>query len=195
VKILGITGGIATGKSTVAGIFRAQDVPVFDADAEVHQLMSQSGAAVEDIARLFPETVRNGAIQRKTLGAIVFADNAKLKQLEAILHPRVRAAELQFLDEARTHGAPLVVLEIPLLFETDAHTLCDAVLVTHCAEDVQKERIMARAGMTEDKMQRILDRQIDPALKIKRADYLIDTGRPMAQIESDVNAMIDTLCT
>lgn len=192
-KVLGLTGGIASGKSTVAEMFRTRGVPVFDADAQVHRLMSRGGEAVEEIGREFPEAVRDGAVDRKALGAVVFADNDKLKALEAVLHPKVRAAEHRFLDTARAKNTPLVVLEIPLLFETDAHTLCDAVLVTHCPDIIQKERIMARPGMTEDKMQRILDRQMDPALKKKRADYLIDTGRSLAQVEADVSALIRTL--
>jgi dephospho-CoA kinase len=193
VKVLGLTGGIATGKSTVAGVFRAAGIPVFDADAQVHHLLAKKGEAVAEITALFPDAIIDGMVDRKRLGTIVFSDSEKLKQLEAILHPKVRVAELGFIEKARAEQRPFIVLEIPLLFETNAHQLCDLVLVTHCDAQTQHQRIMARPGMTEDKMQQILARQMDSEVRNKRADIIIDTGQTLPEVEGNIQRLIKEL--
>lgn len=173
-KVIGLTGSIATGKSTVSKMFRTLGIPVFDADAFVHQLFSQDAETIAAIQKTFPKAIHQGQIDRKALGKIVFADDEKLKRLEAMLHPKVRAAEMEFMSQQ--HHRRFCVLDIPLLFETGADLLCDEVWVTYCPDFLQRQRIMARTGMTPEKCEQILARQMPQAAKLAQADRVLPTG-------------------
>lgn len=174
--VLGLTGSIGMGKSETARMFRRLGIPVFDADAEVHRLMAPGGAAVAPIAAAFPGVVKQGAVDRKALGDRVFGKPDELRQLESILHPRVRRARDGFLKRARGRGEPLVVFDIPLLYETGGERLCDAVLVVSAPAMVQRARVLARSGMTEEKFAAILDQQVPDREKRRRADFVVPTG-------------------
>lgn len=174
--ILGLTGSIGMGKSTVAAQFQRLGARVVDADALVHQLMAPRGAAYAPIAAAFQQAVENGRINRQVLGRIVFAEDARLKQLEHILHPLVRGQIKKEIRRAEYLRHKLLLLEIPLLYETGAEALCDAVAVTTAPAFIQRRRVMQRPGMTETKFRHILQHQLPDAEKRKRADAVIHTG-------------------
>ena len=175
--ILGLTGSIGMGKSTAAGMLRRLGVPLFDADAVVHRLLGPGGAAVRRIEQLFPgvRDERDG-IDRRRLGQLVFGDTAALRRLESVLHPMVRRAEKRFVAQARARREPLVVLDIPLLYETGAPERCDLVLVVSAALRLQRERAMRRPGMTEARFADILRAQMPDREKRRRADFVVRTG-------------------
>lgn len=176
--VLGLTGGIAMGKSAASATFRCFGVPVFDADAAVHGLLAPGGAAVEPILAEFPDCrAPDGGIDRAALGRLVFADPMALGRLEAIVHPRVRAGERSFLARCAAAGEPLAVLDIPLLFETGAQTMVDAVAVVSAPGFLQAQRVLRRRGMTEERLAAIRKRQLPDAAKQKRADFVIHTGQ------------------
>ena len=172
---LGLTGSIGMGKSTTADFFRAHGVPVHDADATVHALYR--GPAVAPIEAAFPGTVRDGIVDRPALAARVLGDEPAVKRLEAIVHPLVRDAEIAFLATARAEGRRIVVLDIPLLFETGGDRRVDAVVLVTAPAEVQRARVLARPGMTEETFARILARQLPDADKRRRAHFRIDTAR------------------
>ena len=174
--VLGLTGSIGMGKSAAAKIFRRQNIPVFDADIVVHEMLEKNGAAVEPVAHLFEGVVSSGQVDRKALGELVFEDANALCNLEAILHPLVRGRQLKFLKSGANHRQPLVVLDIPLLFETGGEINCHAVAVVSAPKYLQRIRVMARYGMTEEKFQGILARQMNDREKRRRADFVIPTG-------------------
>ncbi|MCH2393525.1 dephospho-CoA kinase [Oceanibaculum sp.] len=174
--ILGLTGSIGMGKTSAARSLRRLGVPVHDADATVHRLLGAGGKAVPAIQRLFPRAVENGAVNRRTLGGIVFADPAALRQLEAVLHPMVREAERTFLKRMRRRHQPLVVLDIPLLYETGGAARMDAVVVVSAPALLQARRVLARPGMTPEKFAQILRQQTPDAEKRRRADFVVTTG-------------------
>ena len=174
--ILGLTGSIGMGKSTAAAALRQMGVPVHDADASVHHLMSHGGAAVGFIEAAFPGTALNGAVDRKELGARVYADPAELKRLESILHPMVRAQEQIFLRTARARGRPIVVLDIPLLYETGGEKRCDAVIVVTAPKFLQDQRVLKRPGMSRQRLDEIVSKQMPDAEKRRRADFVVQTG-------------------
>jgi dephospho-CoA kinase len=176
VIILGLTGSIGMGKSTAAAALRQMGVPVHDADASVHHLMSHGGAAVGFIEAAFPGTALNGAVDRKELGARVYADPAELKRLESILHPMVRAQEQIFLRTARARGRPIVVLDIPLLYETGGEKRCDAVIVVTAPKFLQDQRVLKRPGMSRQRLDEIVSKQMPDAEKRRRADFVVQTG-------------------
>jgi dephospho-CoA kinase len=188
---LGLTGSIATGKSTTAAIFREFGVPVYDADAAVHELYS--GAAVEPIGREFPGAVRDGVVDRKALAAIVSGDPKKFARLERIVHPLARAKEREAVEAARRAGAKLIVLDIPLLFETGAEIRCDAVLVTIVDAAEQKRRAMARPGMNETLFHAILARQMPMEEKCRRAHAILDTGQGIEAAREKVRELLGKL--
>lgn len=173
--LLGLTGSIGMGKSTTAAMFAEAGVPVWDADACVHRLYGQGGAAVPILAVAFPEAIRNGAVDRSALRARMAADTHALSRLESLVHPLVAADRAAFIAAAKAQGAPLVVLDIPLLFETGAETAVDATLVVTTSADIQRARVLERPGMTPEHLAQILSRQMTDAEKRARADYIIET--------------------
>ena len=175
-RIIGLTGGIGMGKSTVAAAFRRAGVPVFDADAAVHALQGRGGRAVRAIGEAFPGAVRDGAVDRAALRAIAVPDPAAMQALERILHPMVRAAERAFLARARRAGRRLAVLDVPLLLETGGERRVDLVLVASAPRAVQRARVRARRRMTEAQIDAIMARQMPDAEKRRRADVIIPTG-------------------
>ena len=174
--VLGLTGGIGMGKSTAAQMFRRMRVPVHDADATVHRLLAKGGGAVKDVSREFPGVERGGAIDRPALGRRVFADPAALRRLEKILHPLVIADEGRFLRVRRGRRAPVVVLDIPLLFETGSEARCDAVVLVTAPPFLQRARVLARPNMDEDKLAGILAQQMPDRQKRRRADHVVPSG-------------------
>jgi len=188
--VLGLTGSIGMGKSTTAEIFKKRGIPVFDADATVHALYR--GEAAAQIEAAFPGTVRDGAVDRKRLGESVFNNPQALARLEAIVHPLVRERRDAFLQEAGDKGKKLVVLDIPLLMETKAAEVDHTLLVT-APESVQRERLLARPGMTNEKLAAILARQMPDAEKRARADFIIDTSLGLEAAEASVDEILRKL--
>lgn len=174
--VLGLTGSIGMGKSTAATMLRRLGVPVHDADAAVHRIYAEDRGAIAEIGAAFPGTLRDGAIDRQALGAQVFGDPDARRRLEAILHPRVRAATRCFLTRHARARTPLVVLDVPLLFETGGDRNVDAVLVVSAPAFLQKQRVMARPGMTAEKFAGILASQMPDREKRRLADYVVETG-------------------
>jgi dephospho-CoA kinase len=174
--VLGLTGSIGMGKSTAANTFRRLRIPVFDADAAVHRLQGRGGAAVRPIEAAFPGTTKDGRVDREALRARVLGDPAALTRLERIVHPLVRRAEFSFLAAARRRGETLAVLDIPLLLETGGRRHVDRVIVVSAPAAVQRARVLARRGMTEQRLKAILARQMPDALKRRKADHVVRTG-------------------
>ncbi len=174
-RVIGLTGGIGMGKSTAAAEFRRRRIPVFDADATVHRLQSPGGAALPPIATAFPGVVSNGVLDRARLRSAL-TDPAALTRLERIIHPLVRRAERQFLARAQAAGRSLVVLDIPLLFETGGDQRVDHVMVTSAPAAVQRARVVARGRMTGAQIDAVLRRQLPDAERRRRADTVIRTG-------------------
>ncbi|MBP1858757.1 dephospho-CoA kinase [Rhizobium herbae] len=189
--ILGLTGSIGMGKSTTAKMFADLGVPVNDADAVVHSLYQ--GEAVAPIEAAFPGATKNGAVDRSELSRQLSENPTLFPTLEAIVHPLVRERERVFLDLHRVAGAPLVVLDIPLLFETKAQNRVDAVAVVTCDPEIQRERVMKRPGMTAEKFALILSRQTPDAEKRAKADYIIDTGHGLDSAREQVSAIVQRL--
>ncbi|MDE2434632.1 MAG: dephospho-CoA kinase [Sphingomonadales bacterium] len=189
--ILGLTGSIGMGKSAVAAMFQGLGVPVFDADKAVHELQGAGGACVEPIERAFPGTTGPQGVDRQKLGAAVFGNPEALGRLEAIVHPEVAGMRRAFLAE--NSAAPLIVFDIPLLYEkTGSHGL-DAVVVVSAPAPTQRERVLARPGMTIDKFEHILKLQVPDADKRARADYVIDTGASLAETRHAVQRLVHRL--
>lgn len=188
---LGLTGSIGMGKSTTADMFRARGVPVIDADAIVHALYR--GEAVGPIEAAFPGTTVDGVVDRARLAAQLAKDPEGFKTLEAIVHPMVWQKEREALDRCRVQGADIVVLDIPLLFENGAESRVDRIVVVTADEAVQKARVMARPGMTEEKFRMILSRQMPDAEKRRRADFIIDTGLGMDHARQRVDEILEQL--
>jgi dephospho-CoA kinase len=193
VIVLGLTGSIGMGKSEVAKMFRARNVPVFDADAAVARLYAQGGAGVQPVASAFPDAIKDGAVDRAALSRLVVGRPEALRRLEDIVHPLVRAAEEAFLAAERAAGAPLAVLEIPLLFEGRNGRRCDKVAVVSAPANVQRHRVLARPGMTEAKFDALLARQTPDEEKRRRADFVIDTSGTLAATEEQVQRIIAAL--
>jgi dephospho-CoA kinase len=189
--LLGLTGSIGMGKSAVAAMFEAAGVPVFDADAEVHRLQGPSGALLPAIEAAFPGSTGPGGVRREELGARVFGNPEALARLEAIVHPAVRAAREAFLAAHR--DKPLVVFDIPLLYEKGGPAGLDAVAVVSAPAETQRQRVLARPGMTPEKFARILALQVSDADKRARADHVIDTGVSLAETGAQVIALIARL--
>ncbi len=175
-KIIGLTGGIGMGKSAAARVLRQAGLPVFDADATVHLLQAPGGHALPRIEAAFPGTVRGGVLDRAALREKVLADRGRLKTLEAILHPLVRAEQRRFLARARTAGASFAVLDIPLLFETGGDKHVDYVMVVSAPLPIQLARVRRRRRMSDDEIRRIIGLQMPDAAKRRRADVVIRTG-------------------
>lgn len=191
--ILGLTGSIGMGKSAVAEMFRALGVPVFDADAAVHELQGPDGACVAPIERAFPGTTGPGGVDRPRLGAAVFGDAEALTRLEAIVHPEVAEMRRTFL--ADNANAELIVFDIPLLYEKTSQHGLDAVVVVSAPPEMQRARVLARPGMTAQKFEQILALQVSDADKRSRADYVIDTGMTLNQTRDAVKALVHGITT
>ncbi|PRW61511.1 dephospho- kinase [Chlorella sorokiniana] len=192
VFILGLTGGMAMGKSTVSQWLQELGVPVLDSDQVVHDLYN-SGAAVAPVEAAFPGVAVDGAISRPELSKRVVGNPEALKRLEAIVHPLVTAYKVRWLRQQAAARQTLVVLDIPLLFETGAESMCDAVAVVSCPAEVQRARALARPGMTEAKLEGLLARQVPDAEKRRRADFVIDTGVSLEETQQHVASMVEGL--
>jgi dephospho-CoA kinase len=189
--VLGLTGSIGMGKSATATIFRRLGVPVHDADAAVHALYRGSAAPLIEAA--FPGTTTNGEVDRGKLGQQVIGNPERMRALEAIVHPLVRAGEERFLDNARRAGAAVAVLDIPLLLETGGAARCDAVLVVTAPPNVQRQRVLARPGMSPEKFAAILAKQMPDAEKRAKAHFLVDTSRGFASAEAQLRSILTSL--
>ena len=186
--ILGLTGSIGMGKSTTAQLFAEEGVPVHDADAAVHALYEGEAAPLVEAA--FPATTRDGKVDRGLLAKVVVGNPQAMKTLEAIVHPLVARARDRFLADARAAGAPVVLLDIPLLFETGGDKLVDAVVVVSAAPDVQRQRVMERPGMTAEKFESLLAKQTPDSEKRRRADYIVDSGHGIEQARIQVREIL-----
>ncbi len=176
-KIIGLTGSIGMGKSTLAAMIERLNIPVFDADKAVHILQGKGGAAVKSIADLWPKAIFDGAVDRASLSAIVQKDPAALNQLEAIIHPMVRDMRQQFLKKHALRHCPMVVLDIPLLFETGYDAFCDFSLTVYCSDAIQEHRVLSRPNMTFEKLTFIRSKQVAVADKVARSDFVINTDQ------------------
>lgn len=189
--LLGLTGSIGMGKSTTSAMFRAAGVPVHDADQAVHALYA--GAAAPQIEAAFPGTAAGGMVDRAKLAAAVLGRPEALARLESIIHPLVRAAEQDFVAQCRRAGAPVAVLDVPLLLETGGESRCDAVVVVTAPAEVQRRRVLARPGMTEDKFAAILARQMPDAQKRRRSHFLVDTSRGLVAAQRQVRSILNAV--
>jgi dephospho-CoA kinase len=186
--ILGLTGSIGMGKSTTAKLFEEAGVPVYDADAAVHQLYE--GEAAPAIEAAFPGTTADGKVDRTKLSAHVVHDPAAMKRLEQIVHPMLGASRKKFFDDAEAACAPVVVVDVPLLFETGGEKRVDAVVVVTTSPENQRERVLARGTMDEEKLNSILARQIPDAEKRKRADFVVDTSDGLEPVRARIRDIL-----
>ena len=191
--IIGLTGGIASGKSTTAALFRELDIPVHDADAAVHEMMAPGGVATGKVVEAFGRQVLapDGSVDRQRLGGEVFAAPERRRMLESIIHPLVAGSRDRFLATSRKAGTPLVVLDIPLLFETGGEALCDFVILCSVDPDTQKRRALRRNGMTEDKLDAILHSQMPLATKRAMADAVIETDKGVDAARQSLLVILD----
>jgi dephospho-CoA kinase len=187
-KILGLTGSIGMGKSTTAKLFAEAGVPVYDADATVHRIYQ--GEAVSAIEAAFPGTTSDGKVDRAKLSAKVVRDPAAIQRLEQIVHPMLRSYHQKFLDDAEQAGAPVVVMDVPLLFETGGEKRVDAVVVVTTAPEVQRERILARGTMTAEALDAIMARQLPDAEKRQRADFVVDTSHGLDPVRGRIRDIL-----
>ena len=178
--LIGLTGSIGMGKTQTAALFEEEGVPRYDADAAVHGLYEAGGAAVGPIGEMFPEAVRDGAVDRAALGRVVLKDGAKLAALEKMVHPLAGATQVDFLNEQMAAGASHVLLDVPLLFETGGHDFVDCVVVVSAPPDIQRARVLERPGMTEEKFADILAKQVPDSDKRAAADFIVDSSVSVA---------------
>ena len=193
VKLIGLTGGIAMGKSTIAKLLRQQHIPVFDADAAVHALQQPGGRALPAIEAAFPGTVRDARLDRDRLRAVALGDPRALQRLEAVMHPMVRACERAFVARARRHGATIAVLDIPLLFETGGARRVDQVMAVSAPGPVQRARVRARRALTTEQIDAVLARQLPDRQRCRRADYVIKTGLSRRYAQAQLARLLDRL--
>jgi len=194
VKIIGLTGSIGMGKSATARLFREASIPVFDSDACVHALYDAGGAAVGPVEAAFPGSLaEDGSIDRARLSRQLNEDPDGFARLEAIVHPLVGEARQHFLDAARKDGADIVILDVPLLFETGGHEHVDAVIAVHAPHHVRRERVLQRPGMTEDKLAAIIARQTPDSVKLEKADYVVETSGGFDDARQQVGKIIAAL--
>jgi dephospho-CoA kinase len=186
--LLGLTGSIGMGKSTTAKLFAEAGVPVYDADATVHMLYE--GEAVPTIEAAFPGTTADGKVDRNKLSARVVHDPAAIRQLERIVHPMLGASRQKFLDDAERSGAPVAVVDVPLLFETGGEKRVDAVVVVTTTPEIQRQRILARDNMTSEKLDAILARQLPDAEKRRRADFVVDTSHGLDPVRTRIRDIL-----
>lgn len=193
--VIGLTGSIGMGKSTAADMLRTMGVPVHDSDAAVHGLLARGGAGVAPVAARFPEAFNHKAqaIDRAALGKVIFADDDKRRALEGILHPLVRSAQDAFIRAQQRAGRDMVALDIPLLFETGAEQRVDVTIVVTAPAHIQRQRVLARPGMTEEQFQARLSRQMSDAEKRRRADYVVQTGIGRAHTQRALAGIVNQL--
>lgn len=191
--VIGLTGSIGMGKTTTAQMFADEGIPVWDADEAVHRLYAPGGDAVAPLRVAFPEAVDGDMVDRKVLSRIVKKDPVALTRLEAIVHPLVAHDRTAFLERARFSGKPAAVLDIPLLFETEADRQVDAVVVVSAPEHVQRERVLARPGMDEAKLEALLARQLGDEHKRARADFVIDTSQGLDHARGQVRDILERI--
>lgn len=196
--VIGITGSIGMGKTTASGMLQEMGIPVHDSDAAVHQLLATGGRAVNAVGKNFPEALKKNAggesyIDRQILGRMVFADRHKKKELEEILHPLVRAESDKFIEDMRQKGEDIVALDIPLLFETGGEKRVDLTFCVTAPHEVQKERVLARHGMTSEKFDRIVAGQLPDAEKRRRSDYVIESDKGLDEMRHQLHRIIDRI--
>ena len=194
-KVIGLTGSIGMGKSTTAAMFREAGIPVYDADAAVHRLYDQGGAAVAPVGEAFPGVVNAGRIDREALRQRVLGHPDELKRLNAIVHPLVGQDRAGFMDQAQADGADWVVFDVPLLFETGGHAGVDAIVVVSAPAAMQRQRVLARPGMSPERLDAILAQQTPDAEKRGRAHYIVNTGDGLEPARAQVQAIIAQLRT
>ncbi len=192
-RLVGLTGSIGMGKSETAKMFARLGIPVYDSDAAVHRLYEKGGAAVAEIEAAFPGTVADGAVDRAALTRAITARADGFKTLEQIVHPLVAREQQKFLAEARAADAPMVVLDVPLLFETGGHARMDAVVVVSAPAEVQRARVLSRPGMTAEKLDNILSRQMADEEKRKRAHFVVETDKGLEPAFEQVKAIVAEL--
>jgi dephospho-CoA kinase len=191
--IIGLTGSIGMGKTETAKMFARHGVPVCDSDATVHFLYDKGGVAVAPIQALFPDAVVDGRVDREALGRAVLGKPEAMKQLEAVVHPLVGLAQRDFLQKAAAAGAKMAVIDVPLLFETGGEKRVDVVVVVSAPADMQRQRVLARPGMTAEKFELILKKQVSDAEKRRRADFVVDSSKGLEHAEREVVAIIEAL--
>ena len=188
--LLGLTGSIGMGKSTTAAMFREAGVPVYDADAAVHAAYAKGGACVEPLGATFPGVVRDGAVDREALRQAVLGKPEVMQRLNSIVHPIIGALRTSFFEDAAAAGADLVVMDIPLLYETGGEARMDAVAVVTATPEIQRERVLQREGMSPERLDAILAQQMPDAEKRARADFVIDTGHGLEPVRRQVAEII-----
>lgn len=192
-KVIGLTGSIGMGKSTTAAMFREAGIPVYDADAAVHDLYDAGGAAVGPVGEAFPGVVRDGRVDREELRKRVLGQPDELKRLNAIVHPLVGRDRVGFFRDAEAAGADMVILDVPLLYETGGDANVDAVVVVSAPPEMQRERVLARPGMSPERLDAILAQQLPDAEKRARAHYVVDTGQGLEHARGQVAAIVAAL--
>lgn len=191
--LVGLTGSIGMGKSKSAELFEAEGLPVYDADASVHALYEKGGAAVAPLSEYFPEAIKDGAVDRTILGKLVLHDGEMLQKLESIVHPLAGKMQKDFLETQEAAGKKAVILDIPLLLEKKAEGLVDVVVVVSTTPEVQKQRVLDRPGMTEEKFHSILSKQMPDAEKREKADFVVDSTISVADAHSQIRDIISRL--
>ena len=191
--LVGLTGSIGMGKSKSAELFEAEGLPVYDADASVHALYEKGGAAVAPLSEHFPEAIKDGAVDRTILGKLVLHDGEMLQKLESIVHPLAGKMQKDFLETQEAAGKKAVILDIPLLLEKKAEGLVDVVVVVSTTPEVQKQRVLERPGMTEEKFRSILSKQMPDAEKREKADFVVDSTISVADAHSQIRDIISRL--
>jgi dephospho-CoA kinase len=191
--LIGLTGSIGMGKSETTTMFARLGIPVYDSDAAVHRLYEPGGAAVEKIAEAFPNAVKDGRVDRTALSKRLAGDEAAFRKLESIVHPLVAEENRKFLASAQADGAEMVVQDIPLLFETGGHTRMDAVVVVSAPVHIQRQRVLERAGMTEEKLDQILSRQMPDAEKRAKAHFVVETDKGLDHAFAQVKTIVEAL--
>ncbi len=191
--IVGLTGSIAMGKTETAGMFKRLNVPVYSADDAVHELYAANGAAVKPIGNLYPDVIVNGEVSREKLSLKILENPDVISKIERIIHPLVRHKQNEFIENTRQNGEPLIVLDIPLLFETGGNELVDKVLVVSAPAEIQASRALARPGMTREKLELILSRQMPDEEKRAKADYIVETDKGLEHAFVQVRKLVDDL--
>lgn len=191
--IVGLTGSIGMGKSETTRMFREEGVPVYDADAAVHQVYAKGGAAVQALEEAFPGVTRDGAVDRELLSKRILGDDDAVKKVGQIVYPKIGEIQREFMADAKAADEPLVVLDIPLLFETSGGANVDKIVVVSAPADMQRKRVLARAEMTEEKFEAILRRQMPDREKREKADFIVDTGKGLEHAHARVREIIKEL--